>query len=145
MKILFVSNQKLKSINGYGNPVLGYLIQELTSQGCEIICLEIRSKNFIYKQLELFWKLIMLIISKKRFDLVNVHFGGMTAFITSLFFSKNLILSFHGTDLHGGSFNNKFSDLKAKINVLASKIASKRSARVTVVSKNLLRLFRIKN
>lgn len=76
---------------------------------------------------------------KLHYDTVyHVQFGGFISFISTMILGDRCVISFHGTDLHGGSPKTVMSKIKSKINCVLSLIASKRAGKVTVVSPSLV-------
>jgi teichuronic acid biosynthesis glycosyltransferase TuaC len=137
MKVLMVTNQYRKSIDHIGNPVVNRQVKELEKLGCNITVLYINKTEYGYlAYIKFIFKLISLKY-KKSFDIIHVQFGGLQAFITSLIFQKKSIVSFHGTDLHGGSPKGIFQSIKSKVNVFFSLLSAYMSGMSILVSKNL--------
>ncbi|WP_372872326.1 glycosyltransferase family 4 protein [Shewanella sp.] len=139
MKILVLSNQ-LASRNGkISNPVISNLNRILIKKGVEITEYSIDVGAYgALAYVKLIFKLILLRVGFEKYDRYHVHFGGIQGLLVSLFFSSKTIISFHGTDLHGGTPSRFLTKIKSKVNVFCSKLSIKLSAKSTVVSKNLL-------
>lgn len=139
MNILIISNQ-LSNRNRLSNPVIDNLIRVFNKSDVNITRLPVETNEYgVFAYLILFFNLFMIkIITPKKYKVVHVHFGGFQAFITSIFFKQNLVVSFHGSDLHGGSPRTKISRWKSRLNVLASLLSVKYSNRCTVVSNSLI-------
>jgi len=82
------------------------------------------------------WKLF----KRGKFDILHIQFGGVQALLGVLAAGKRCVITFHGTDLHGGNplrFKEKITN---RIGTLCSKIAASFCGARIVVSKNLLPL-----
>ena len=71
-------------------------------------------------------------------DLVNVQFGGIQALQAVRAVGRRAVVTFHGTDLHGGAPRTLAKLFRYKFNVLCSRWAAKRAGWNIVVSDNLL-------
>lgn len=144
MKILLVTSQKTEA-SSIGNPVIVNLYNTFKEQNIEVDILKLESSNKILRLIELFFSLLKIRLFKNSYNVVNVHFGGISALISSLFFQKKLVVTYHGTDLHGGSPHSILQIFKSKANILASRIAAHNARYITIVSKNLLEFLSIKS
>ncbi len=75
---------------------------------------------------------------KGKFDLLHVHFGGVQALLGALVAKRRCIISYHGTDLHGGTPRNFPEQAAYAAGVCCSKLASRLSGASIVVSRTLL-------
>lgn len=72
-----------------------------------------------------------------KFDYVHIQFGGIPAFQTVRACGARCIITFHGTDLHGGSPRSISDKITFRMGVYASRWAAARSAWNIVVSPEL--------
>jgi len=71
-------------------------------------------------------------------DIVHVQFGGVQAAVTAAICPQRTVVTFHGTDLHGGSRTpNWICTLSQRVGVWCSHYAAKRVAFNILVSENL--------
>lgn len=142
MDVVIISNQVRKNNPGNKdiiNPVILNLNKSLVNVGVNVENLYYYTPTSIIKSyLVLFKELFFFKISKKRYDVFHVHFGGLQGLIVSLIMRNKAVISFHGTDLHGGTPNTFLSKIKSKINVICSILSIYLISNATVVSKNLL-------
>lgn len=139
LRIVVVTNQSPGSRRA-ANPVVSNQVRFLSKyvDVYRVITPEGRFKLAAYL------KLIRELLKVRRdvrshdIDVVHIQFGGLLAFISTTIIRARCFVSFHGTDLHGGSFETWTSQVKAKINQQLSVIASRKAAAVSVVSRNLL-------
>jgi len=73
----------------------------------------------------------------KKCDLVHIQFGGVPAFQTVRACGRRCVITFHGTDLHGGSPKGLVDRASFGVGVMASKWAAARSGWNIVVSPDL--------
>lgn len=76
----------------------------------------------------------------RGFDLLHVQFGGVQALLGAVMAGRRCIVTFHGSDLHGGNPQSLTSRLSSSTNVLCSKAAAYLAGGVVVVSPNLVPL-----
>lgn len=144
MNILVISNQFTSGQGKICNPVINTLNENLIREGVNIDKLSVDTNNYGFgAYIKLFFSLLLkrikiLLKIECSPDVVHVHFGGLQSMLVSLFFSRNLVISFHGTDLHGGTPRNYIGKVKSKVNVLFSYFSALRAKRISVVSTNLL-------
>ncbi len=74
-----------------------------------------------------------------KYDLLHVQFGGVQAFLGALAAEKRCIVTYHGTDLHGGSPQTIWESLSYFLGVICSRYAARRSGASIVVAEHLLR------
>ena len=136
-KILILSNQLSDDLNRVSNPVLKtiYLDNKININ----VDIDYYAVDVLADGKYAYFKLILFLISSKRllaqYKYIHVHFGGITSFIASCFIkSQKLIVTFHGTDLHGGI---KKKSLKSFITRYASIFSCHRANKVSVVSSTL--------
>ncbi|MGF1691963.1 glycosyltransferase [Photobacterium kagoshimensis] len=140
MKILIISNQISSIPNSNNNPVIKNLYICLTNQGIEVELLPVDLKKYgFFAYFILVYDLFMIRFSKKNMDynLFHVHFGGVQSLIAALICPKKTIVSFHGTDLHGGSPMTIRGRLKSKLSVTCSILSARIIPSSTVVSESL--------
>ena len=73
-----------------------------------------------------------------RHDLLHVQFGGVQALLGALVAGPRCVITFHGTDLHGGLPKTMWESASYKIGVICSKLAIAIAGASIAVSKNLL-------
>ncbi|PSW03863.1 glycosyltransferase family 4 protein [Photobacterium lipolyticum] len=138
MRILVISNQLSNKNNSVVNPVVKNINKKLSQKGLSIeeYCVDVQN-GLVTAYIKLFVFLLLLKF-KNRYDIYHVHFGGIQGLITAALHRKKTVISFHGTDLHGGSPLGFAQKLKSRI-IRASSLASVYLCnRCTVVSKNLI-------
>lgn len=139
MKLLVVSNQLLKKSTNFGNQSALQQVNGLRRLGVKV---EIYQINSIKKGFKSYCKSILPLYKLWKsgsFDLMHVQFGGLISLIGVVLGGKKTIISFHGSDLHGGRIIGFQSFIMSKLNTISSKIASFFSGGIIVVSENLLR------
>jgi glycosyltransferase involved in cell wall biosynthesis len=137
MKVLMVTNQYPTESRVNTNPVVLFQSKGLIELGLDIDLFHIdKSKKgkLIYFEviisLYLAWK-------KTRYDLMHIQFGGIQALLGSIISKKKCVITFHGSDLHGGTKLRWHERVFAIVNVFSSRIASQIAGEVIVVSQNL--------
>lgn len=139
MKILVLSNQLSSNKSRVYNPVIKNLNDAILKKGIELTEYSIDvGAHGMFAYFRLLLKLIELRMFSIKYDRYHVHFGGVQGLLVALFFRHKTIISFHGTDLHGGSPRGFKGWVKSKINVFLSRISIILSGKCTVVSRNLL-------
>ena len=68
----------------------------------------------------------------------HVQFGGLIAFVSTFLLGGRVVISFHGTDLHGGTPTGWLSKTKARVNCVLSNWAASRASCISVVSPTLV-------
>ncbi len=134
VKLLILSNQIINS-KGNGNPIIFNFINTLIDdKRLDLQYHPIRSISDVLR--------IRKIFISKKFDVIHIHFGGLNCLLSLLLIGeKSLkIVTFHGTDIHGGG-NLKETGLKKfiknKVNKFFSLISIKIVDLVGLVSPNL--------
>lgn len=141
MNVLVISNQLSNKRNKVVNPVIKNLNKKLNKKSVIIHEYPVESEyGVLASYISLFLYLIKLKLKVKedRFDIYHVHFGGVQGLITSLLFGSRTLISFHGTDLHGGSPVSFKEKIKSKIIRFSSVLSVLFSNQSTVVSENLI-------
>ena len=103
MNILMVTNQYPTQDKPDTNPAVFYQTEGLKALGVKIDVLHIdRSSKGVFAYLI---NLIPLkrIWQTKNFDLMHIQFGGVQALIGVLLAKKQTVVTYHGSDLHGGN------------------------------------------
>lgn len=80
---------------------------------------------------------IVEMVRQKRSDIVHVQFGGISAVNAVQACGRRCVITFHGTDLHGGSPKRLIDKFSFKAGVIASKWAARRSGWNIAVSPEL--------
>lgn len=138
MKILVVTNSYPTANRPWeGAPVL-LQVEGLRKLGVEVYILHIKrtvegKKVYIYA-----YKKIYKEFSEGKYDILHVQFGGIQALIGALVAKKRCIITFHGSDLHGGRPVGIGKKIAYKFGTSCSKLASMFSGANIVVSDNLL-------
>lgn len=136
-KVLVISNQLSSNDKDIVNPVVRNLNDALTRKGLFITEHPVNNKNgLLFEYIRLIRFLLKSDTSK--FDVIHVHFGGLQGLIAALVCRGKTIVSFHGTDLHGGTPKNLINKIKSKIVVACSKMSVVLCKQCTVVSSNLI-------
>ena len=96
LNVLILSNQLIGSC-GKGNPIIQNYIQSFNNN--ESIDIAYNSIKY-FKDIFNSWK----IIKNEKFDIIHVHFGGLNCLLIILLIANRAIkvVTFHGTDIHGG-------------------------------------------
>lgn len=138
MKILMVTNQYPNSTLTTTNPAVFYQVQDLRKLGVDVDIFYVnRVKTKVLAYLLMFfplrhkWK-------NGSYDLMHIQFGGLQALIGALIAKKRAIISFHGTDLHGGTPINFSQNLSRKFVTWCSRVGSRIAGGIIVVSQNLI-------
>jgi hypothetical protein len=102
MKVLMVTNQYPSHNRLASNPIVGIQANGLKELGVEIDIYLIDRvgsgrSSYFKSPLSLFPKW-----NRGKYDLMHVQFGGIQALIGAIIGKKRTIITFHGTDLHGG-------------------------------------------
>jgi len=130
MRVLFVSNQY--------SPAVQLQVEGLRAMGVDVFLLvsnRAKQGRCTYMRLPFLLKGQILAI---RPDIVHVQFGGVQAAIAAYLIQNGCLITFHGTDLHGGTRTTTLvSGLSQRIGVWCSRFAAKRAAWNILVSKNL--------
>lgn len=134
INILILSNQ-ISHFEGVGNPIIYNYIKALEQEdNLKVYFKSIKTLVDI--------KSIRNFIKTKSIDVVHIHFGGLNSFLTLCFIGNLVprILTFHGTDIHGGgslkqSGFKKF--LKNRINKFFSLLSLRKLNLVGIVSEDL--------
>ncbi len=130
MKVLFVSNSY--------SPAVQLQVEGLRSLGIDVSML--LSDRASLGRLAYVWLCRHL---KKRLreiqpDIVHVQFGGVQAAIVASAIPNRCVITFHGTDLHGGTRTPSFvSALSQRFGVWCSSYASRRVVQNILVSETL--------
>lgn len=74
---------------------------------------------------------------KHNYDLLHVQFGGVQALVGTMVARNRTILTFHGTDLHGGSPKTWRARFASTLNTWCSRQAALKAGGVIIVSSNL--------
>jgi glycosyltransferase involved in cell wall biosynthesis len=137
MKVLIVTTQYPNKSRQTTNPAVFYQVEGLRKIGVDVdvglVDSIVNGKlAYLYSipKITRLWK-------KGRYDILHVHFGGLLAFIGSLVAGKRTIITYHGTDLHGGTPTTYLSKIKSLINTRFSILAAKQAGGLVVVSPNL--------
>ena len=72
------------------------------------------------------------------FDILHVHFGGIQALLGAMAARRRCVITYHGTDLHGGKAETVREKVSNGIGVWCSKLASRLCGGAVVVSGTLL-------
>lgn len=141
MKLVVVSNQSTKKPGVVVNPVVRNFVVSMRdyTQSAEFLVVDVINDGF-FAYAKLFVELSKRKLGDERKEDVvyHVHFGGIQALLVALFQRSNSVISFHGTDLHGGTPSSLLGRMKSKLNVFCSRLASRLAGATTVVSPNLL-------
>ncbi len=73
-----------------------------------------------------------------RFDVLHVHFGGIQALLGATVARHRCVITYHGTDLHGGKPRTIEEKVSYAVGVWCSKLASRLGGAAIVVSGTLL-------
>lgn len=140
MKVAVITNQ-YSNCDKVHNPVIKNQHEFLLGFVDSIQTIYPSGKYKFFSYFFLFFDLICLAksLKKNKFDIIHVQFGGLIAFLATFILNKKCIVSFHGTDLHGGTPKNYLQHLKSKVNCLLSIYAAKHAKLCTVVSPNLIK------
>ena len=140
-RLLVVSNQLAERPASALNPVVHNLSVAFSEAGYAVTNEPVLSLEKGYPAyVRLFARLLILRVRKRdiAFDAVQVHFGGIQALITALVFRRRTVITYHGTDLHGGVMPGGRVAFKAQIGVIASRLAARLAGEVVCVSPSLL-------
>lgn len=144
MRVLVVSNQLSIPRRSITNPVVDNFVSRLRDLGVDTTTYAVdMTLPLGIGYFHLLVTLVKFRFSGESFDIVHIHFGGLTAAIAAAVFHKNLVVSFHGTDLHGGSPTSRKAKIKRAVTAIFSRFAAWRAARTTVVSDNLSAFLRV--
>ena len=140
MNVVVISNQISTDNARIFNPVVRNTNIALKRNNVNVSVIPVDMAKYGYlAYVVLFLGLIRVrFFSKEQPEVVHVHFGGFQSLVVNIFFRDNVVVSFHGTDLHGGSPSRLLSLVKSKLNVIASRMSAIISAKCTVVSPSLL-------
>ncbi|MEI6647017.1 MAG: glycosyltransferase [bacterium] len=132
MKVVMLSNQC--------GPAVRLQVEGLRSLGVNVIPVIVdraRLGRWAYLDMR---RLLKQQVDAIRPDIVHVQFGGVQAAIAALAIPKRCIVSYHGTDLHGGSRSRScFSRVSKRLGVWCSRFAIRHTAYSIVVSESLLK------
>lgn len=145
MNILFVTNVYPLPFEPNVNPVVLFQEKGLKRLGVNIDVFVINSKELSLFNIP---KLIIQLLKKwqkGQYDLLHVQFGGFQSLLCALVAKDRTVITFHGSDLHGGFPTTMKSKLKSKINVFCSRLATNYARGIIVVSENLVDRIPIKN
>jgi len=138
MKVLFVTN-------AYPSPERPWLGTAVRLQEQGLVSLGI-NVTILYLNRTDKGKLVYLSafssIKKKfkegSFDILHVQFGGIQALLGALAARKRCIITYHGTDLHGGSPPSLKEKISYSIGIFCSKLAIRMAGASIAVSRNLV-------
>ncbi len=138
MKSLFLTNAYPSVDKPWLGPAVKLQEKGLKSLGVEIAILYL---NRLEKGQAVYLSAFPMI--KKRFeeggfDILHVQFGGVQALLGALVAGRRCVITFHGTDLHGGLPQTMWESISYKIGVICSKLAIAMAGASIAVSKNLL-------
>ena len=130
MKILVVTNHNAPVVRLQidGMKALGVEMQLLLSERAAI------GRN-VYLHLH---RRLTAVVNDYDPDVVHVQFGGVQAAVASIVVPNRCVVTFHGTDLHGGTRTpNVLSAISQRVGVWCSRFAARRVASNILVSENL--------
>lgn len=138
MKILILTSQYPTDAKPDTNPAVLYQERGLRRLGVSIETFFVdRARNGPLAHLRSFiplrrkWR-------EGAYDLMHVQFGGVQALIGAIIAGRRTVITYHGTDLHGGNPQTWLSRLLSRVNVWCSRRAACMAGGVAVVSPNLL-------
>ena len=134
IKLLILSNQIIDT-EGRGNPIIFNFIKSLDNDSR--LDIQFQSIKTIKDILN-----CRKVVLEKDFDIIHIHFGGLNCFLSLLLIGNRAlrIVTFHGTDIHGGGSLKEtgfIKFIKNKINKYFSLISIKMIDLVGLVSKKL--------
>ena len=138
MKVLFLTN-------AYPTPERPWLgtavrLQEegLSSLGAEVAILYLKRTEkgkFVYLSA---LPVIKQKFIKGQFDILHVQFGGVQAFLGALTARDKCVITYHGTDLHGGNPPSLQEKISYMIGIFCSRLAVRMAGASIAVSQNLV-------
>jgi len=137
MKVLMLTNQYPTSARPQTNPAVLHQERGLRSLGVDVEVLHVDRAS---RGRSAYAGLIPALLSRWRrggYDLLHVQFGGFEALAGALVARDRAVLTFHGTDLHGGGAPSPVR-LAPRISVSCSRMAALLAGGVIVVSPTLL-------
>lgn len=138
MRILFVTNQVISEENQVANPSVMLQKKGLEKIGVVVDLFHINTNQFGFTAYPKSIKPIWRQWSENNYDFLHVQFGGIQALICSIISKRKTIITFHGTDLHGGYPKSIKRKMLSKVNTFFSRIASLIAGITIVVSPSLL-------
>lgn len=137
MNILYVTNVYPTKFRNK-SPIVKNMIEQYKKYYSDNIYLLLFDRSNFFKNLFL----LRNYIKKNKVEIIHIHFGGLYSFIIvllSLFTNTKIIITFHGTDIHGKLHKNGhlLAKIKIKINQLASLLTFPFIDKIDFVSENL--------
>lgn len=135
-----VTNQYPTSSRPYTNPAVLHQVAGLRALGVDVDVLAVeRAQRGRLAYVALIPALLQR-WSHGGYDLLHVQFGGLQALLGSLVARGRTIVTFHGTDLHGGRAESLPARASRRTAVLCSRAAARLAGGVIVVSPTLMPL-----
>ncbi len=138
MKVLFVTNAYPSPERPWLGTAVRLQKQGLSSLGAEVTILYLNRTDAGQAVYLSAFPLIKQKFTEGQFDILHVQFGGVQAFLGALVAGPRCIITFHGTDLHGGTPLSIWEKISHSIGVLSSRLAMRMAGASIAVSKNLV-------
>jgi glycosyltransferase involved in cell wall biosynthesis len=138
MRILTVCNAYPSAQKPWEGPAIGLQVQGLRNLGLDVHVLHFKRQALGQRVYLGAYPRIRRLFLQGKFDILHVQYGGVQALLGSLAAGKRCVITYHGTDLHGGMPRGNVEKISYLTGVICSRLAAARCGACIVVSKNLL-------
>ncbi|MGC9195022.1 MAG: glycosyltransferase [Syntrophobacteraceae bacterium] len=138
MRILTLCNAYPSAQKPWEGPAIGVQVQGLRNLGLNVHVLHLK-RQALGKRVYLgAYPKIRRLFMQGKFDILHVQYGGLQALLGSLAAGRRCVITYRGTDLHGGFAQNHGEKIRYWTGVQCSRLAATQCGACIVVSKNLL-------
>ena len=138
MKVLFVTNAYPSPERPWLGTAVRLQEQGLSSLGVEVTILYLNRTDAGQAVYLSALPLIKQKFTEGQFDILHVQFGGIQAFLGALAARDRCVITYHGTDLHGGSPPSLQEKISYTIGIVCSRLAVRMAGASIAVSQNLV-------
>lgn len=138
MRILTVCNAYPSAEKPWEGPAIGVQVQGLRKLGLDVHVLHLKRQALGQRVYLGAYPKIRRLFLEGKFDILHVQYGGVQGLLGSLAAGRRCVITYRGTDLHGGFAQNHGEKIRYWTGVQCSRLAAAKCGACIVVSKNLL-------